>query len=115
MGFALAQPDDWLPGSVLLLGVEGARPHACGPAALQFSEAERPPAGGGVGGEEVAGLGHRRPVPASLWNLLFLLLAFVVLMTIIHYLRMIVKKKTVFLKKGSLLFFGIEILSFHRT
>ena len=58
MGFALGQAGDWLPGGVLLLGVEGPRPDACGPAKLQFARTEWLSAGGGVRVEEVAGLGH---------------------------------------------------------
>lgn len=52
------QADDWLPGGVLLLGVEGPRPHARGPAELQLARAERPSAGCDVGVEEVPGLDH---------------------------------------------------------
>jgi len=33
MGFVLGQPGNWLSGGLLLLGVEGPRPDACGPAA----------------------------------------------------------------------------------
>lgn len=34
LGFVLGQGGNWLSGGVLLLGVEGSRPDACGPAAL---------------------------------------------------------------------------------
>lgn len=48
MGFVSGQADYWLSGGVLLLGVEGPRPHARGPAAPQFAVAEGPSAGGGL-------------------------------------------------------------------
>src|SRR6516165_6818416 len=56
--FVLGQAGDWLSAGLLALGVEGPRPDACGPAALQLPGAEGAAAGGGVGLEELAGLSH---------------------------------------------------------